>query len=75
MQLNDFEFSTFAKTSIDKELIGTQKYKESWDFILLLMSYKIVYNDLKFTESEQLNSMIKLLNVLGFPLDIGYKKM
>lgn len=74
LQLNDFEFSTFAKTSIDKELIGTQKYKESWDFILLLMSYKIVYNDLKFTESEQLNSMIKLLNVLGFPLDIGYKK-
>ncbi|MFP3379671.1 hypothetical protein SB767_25175 [Bacillus sp. SIMBA_069] len=74
MQLNDFEFSTFSKTSIDKELIGTQKYKESWDFILLLMSYKIVHNNLKVTESDELNAMIKLLTVLGFPLDIGYKK-
>ncbi|MGD6778849.1 P-loop ATPase, Sll1717 family [Sutcliffiella horikoshii] len=74
MQLNDFEFSTFAKTSIDKDLIGTQKYKESWDFILLLMSYKVVHNNLKVTESNELNNMIQLLDVLGFPLDIGYKK-
>lgn len=74
MQLNDFEFSTFSKTSIDKDLIGTQKYKESWDFILLLMSYKIVKNNLEITESNELNKMIKLLEALGFPLDIGYKK-
>lgn len=74
MQLNDFEFSTFAKTSVDKNLLGTQKYKESWDFILLLMSYKYLYNNLKITEVEEFNSMIKLLEKMGFSLDIGYKK-
>lgn len=36
IKLNDFEYTTFSKTSIDAELVGTQKYKRAWDFLLLL---------------------------------------
>ncbi|EGO9190395.1 hypothetical protein DW588_12245, partial [Enterococcus faecalis] len=44
LQLNDFEYTTFSKTSIDKDSLGTQKYKESWEFILLITCIKILYN-------------------------------
>lgn len=42
MNLNDFEFTTFAKTNTDVEVSGTQKYKSSWDFLLLLSLYKVI---------------------------------
>lgn len=74
MQLNDFEFSTFSKTKVDKYVTGTQKYKDSWDFILLLMSYKFLYQRLEITEAEEFTGMINLLERLGFPLEIGYRK-
>lgn len=74
VKLNDFEFSTFSKTSIDSDVIGTQKYKASWDFIILLTIYKIIYNELSIDNNEGLNSMLVLLESLGFPLEQGYKK-
>ena len=49
MNLNDFEFSTFAKTGVDDDVVGTQKYKTSWDFLLLVSIYKILYNKLQMT--------------------------
>lgn len=73
MNLNDFEFSTFAKTGIDDDVVGTQKYKTSWDFLLLVSIYKILYNKLQMTEIEDINQMIYLLDTLGFSLDDGYK--
>lgn len=74
VKLNDFEFSTFSKTNIDSDVIGTQKYKASWDFILLLTIYKIIYNELSMDNNDGLNSMLVLLENLGFPLEQGYKK-
>lgn len=76
LQLNDFEFSTFAKTNVDKDVIGTQRYKESWNFILLLMSYKILFSEIGITENEEFNKVTRLLENLGFPLKLkmGYKK-
>lgn len=74
MQLNDFEFSTFAKTNIDSDVTGTQKYKMSWEFILLLTIYKVIYKNLKITEVETFNRTVELLKELGFPIDINYKK-
>lgn len=73
LQLNDFEFTTFAKTSIDSDVIGTQKYKASWDFLLMLTFYKIIHHNMNITEVEEVNNIIYLLDLLGFPLDAGYK--
>lgn len=75
LQLNDFEYSTFAKTSIDKDSNGTQKYKESWEFILLLSCTKILYNKFKMSESQELNNLIKVLENMGFNMgdNLNYK--
>jgi hypothetical protein len=73
MNLNDFEFTTFAKTSIDSDVTGTQKYKASWDFLLLLSIYKIIFNELGITEIDEINDIIFLLDKMGFSLDSGFK--
>ncbi len=74
LQLNDFEFSTFSKTNIGDDVTGTQKYKTSWDFILLLMIYKILHTKMQIEEVESFSTMLSLLEVLGFPANVGYKK-
>ncbi len=73
MNLNEFEFSTFAKTGIDSDVVGTQKYKTSWDFLLLLSAYKFLFNTLQMTESQEVSDMAILLDSLGFQLDAGIK--
>lgn len=74
MELNDFEFSTFAKTQIDKDVVGTQKYKKSWEFILLITIYKVIYNEMKIKEVDDFNNMIGLLDKIGFPIELNYKR-
>ena len=73
MNLSDFEFSTFAKTGIDEDVSGTQKFKTSWDFLLLWLIYKILFNDLQMTESDEISKVVCLLDSLGFSVDEGYK--
>ena len=73
MDLGGFEFTTFAKTSIDSEVTGTQKYKSSWDFLLLLSIYKIVFNELQITEIDEVNEVVFMLDKMGFSLDSGFK--
>lgn len=73
MNLNDFEFSTFAKTGIDNDVSGTQKYKSSWDFILLFAIYKVLFNDLQMIESSAINDVVFMLDQAGFSLDNEYK--
>lgn len=73
MNLSDFEFATFSKTSVDSDVSGTQKYKMSWDFILLLLIYKTLFNKLKMTECEKINDVIFFLDNAGFPFDEKYK--
>ncbi|MBS6559253.1 MAG: hypothetical protein KH355_03145 [Clostridiales bacterium] len=73
MNLNDFEFSTFAKTGIDKDVSGTQKYKASWDFLLLVSIYKVLFNNLQMTEVQEVIDIIFLLDKLGFALEDGIK--
>lgn len=74
ISLNDFEFSTFAKTNVDSDIIGTQKYKSSWDFIILLIIYKIIYYNLEINTIESIETLVNLLSNLGFPLDLEYKR-
>ncbi|MDH2336568.1 P-loop ATPase, Sll1717 family [Clostridium perfringens] len=74
MMLNDFEFSTFSKTKIDSNVTGTQKYKNSWEFILLIAIYKIIHDDLNIREIESFNNMVKLLEEIGFPIELNYKR-
>lgn len=74
LKLNDFEYTTFSKTSVDSELLGTQKYKQSWDFLLLLILYKSLYLDLQICEVESFNKAIQLLNSIGFSIENEYKK-
>lgn len=73
MNLNEFEFTTFAKTNTDADVSGTQKYKSSWDFLLLLSLYKVIFNELEIIENEEVNEVIFLLDKLGFSLDAGFK--
>ena len=73
MNLADFEFSTFSKIGIDEDVIGTQKYKTSWDFILLWTIFKILYNEMQITECDKVNDVIFMLDKLGFLIDEGYK--
>lgn len=73
MNMNDFEFTTFAKTGIDEDIAGTQKYKTSWDFLLLFTIYKILFNVFQMTEDDNLTNIISLLDSMGFSIDSGYK--
>lgn len=73
MNLSDFEFSTFSKTGIDENVSGTQKYKTSWDFLLLWSIYKILFNKMQMTEIPDINKIVYLLDSLGFSIDDGYK--
>lgn len=73
MNLNDFEFATFAKTGIDSDVVGTQKYKTSWDFLLLISIYKYLFNKLQMTESQKVSEIVLFLDNLGFQLDSGIK--
>ena len=74
LQLNNFEFSTFAKTSIGDEVVGTNKYKTSWNFVLLSMVCKILYLKLNITEVSSFNEMVEILRKLGFPIEKDYKR-
>lgn len=72
--LNDFEYSTFDKTSTDKNITGTQKFKLSWDFILLLSIYKTIFNELETIGSANLDNVSSTLDKLGFNIKKTYKQ-
>ncbi|MDK9867278.1 P-loop ATPase, Sll1717 family [Staphylococcus sp. IPLA37010] len=66
LKLNDFEYSTFSKTSIEKNTMGTQKYKDSWDFLMLLLISKILYENFSHYENEELLELLAFLEEIGF---------
>lgn len=74
LPLNEFEYSTFEKTSTDKNITGTQKYKHSWDFLLLSLIFKSLKNDLNITETKALSNVVLTLEKLGFSIDFNYKQ-
>lgn len=71
--LNNFEYSTFAKTNSDNDIVGTKKYLESWQFILLLSIYKIL-NTLDMTEINSFQEMIGILNKFEFDINEDLRK-
>lgn len=71
--LNDFEYSTFAKTSSDNNTVGTKKYLESWNFLILLTIYKILFNEQGITEINTFSEMILKLEKLGFLVNDDFK--
>lgn len=73
INLCDFEFTTFAKTGIDEDVTGTQRYKSSWDFLFLWTIFKKLYSDLCMVENEQIITIIDTLEKLGFSVQDGYK--
>lgn len=75
LPLNEFEYSTFEKTSTDKNVTGTQKFKDSWDFVLLCIIYKTLVNALEITEVESINYVLCILKKLGFSLEFDYKQV
>ena len=74
LQLNDFEFTTFAKIKVDDDLSGTKKYKDAWEFIILHKLYNILFKKMKFCENQHINERIIFLNKIGFPIDLDYKE-
>lgn len=73
IQLNDFEYTTFGKASSDCDLVGTKKYLDAWNFIILLCIYKILYKEQDITEVNELEDIIGLLGRLGFPITDTFK--
>lgn len=73
LKLNDFEYSTFSKTSIEKNTMGTQKYKDSWDFLMLLLITKILYENFSHYENENLIELLSFLEEIGFN-NLGLKE-
>lgn len=75
LPLNEFEYSTFEKTSTDKNITGTQKFKDSWDFVLLCLIYKTLVNALDIKEVESINNVLAILKKLGFSVEFDYKQV
>lgn len=73
IQLNDFEYTTFGKASADDDLVGTKKYLDAWNFVILLNIYKIIYQDLSVTEVVEFNKTVELLGKMGFPITNTFK--
>lgn len=73
IQLNDFEYTTFGKASSDGDLVGTKKYLDAWNFIILIYIYKILYRNLNITEVREFNDTIALLGRLGFSITDTFK--
>ncbi|WP_455577598.1 P-loop ATPase, Sll1717 family [Anaerosinus sp.] len=69
---SDFEFNVFAKTGIDNDITGTQKYKKSWDFLLLVLIYKELYK-LNVDADSSFYKIYDILNEIGFPADSKLK--
>lgn len=74
LPLNEFEYSTFAKTSTDKDITGTQKFKHSWNFLLLSLIFKSLKNEMNITEPESVTNVTSTLEKLGFSIDFNYKQ-
>lgn len=74
IQLNDFEYTTFGKASTDDELVGTKKYLDAWNFVILLNIFRIIYQDLEITEVSDFNKAVELLNKMGFPVTNTFKR-
>ena len=73
IQLNDFEYTTFGKASADDDLVGTKKYLDAWNFVIMLNIYKIIYQNLSVTEVEEFNATIRVLGEMGFPITDTFK--
>lgn len=73
IQLNDFEYTTFGKASSEGDLVGTKKYLEAWNFVIMLNIYKILYQGLEITEVGEFNDIITLLDRVGFPITDTFK--
>ena len=74
INLNEFDFSTFSKTNVSDEIEGTRRYKTSWDFVLLLSIYKLLYRNLKIIEVKEINDTIRFLETIGFSVKKELKK-
>ena len=73
IQLNDFEYTTFGKASADSDIVGTKKYLDAWNFVIMINIFKIIYRDLGITEVLELNNTIDLLSKMGFPINDTFK--
>ena len=54
-------------------MVGTKKYLDAWNFVIMLNIYKIIYQDLAITEVTEFNKTIDLLKSLGFPITDSFK--
>lgn len=75
LQLNDFEYSTFAKASCEGDTNGTKKYFDAWNFLILFQIYKTLYEEKGITEIDEFSRVVSLLSKMGFPINISFKTL
>ncbi len=73
MFLGEFEYATFSKASSDSDLVGTRKYLDAWNFIILQNIVKVLYQNMEIKEVQQLNEVVDLLDKVGFPITNTFK--
>lgn len=73
IQLNDFEYSTFAKGKSDNVTLGTKKYFDSWEFILLFSIYN-VFSKIEMFDDSAFNEIEELLGKFDFYFNDTFKK-
>ena len=75
LELNDFDFSLFFKTSVDSNFRGGKQFKDPWDFLLLHMIYKVIFYNMQITEIPQVNDVIDHLEKNGLGLELKSKEI
>lgn len=68
LSLSNLEYNTFKKTKIDKDVQGSNKYKRSWEFLLLLSIVKQFYKS-NSVENELFLELVGFLESIGININ------
>lgn len=64
--LSNFEYATFAKTKSDSETTGTQKYKQSWDFLIYTSLLQLLVSSTETSDlPQEFEKVAKFLSKIG----------
>lgn len=72
MSLSSLEYNTFKKTKIDKDVLGSNKYKSSWEFILLISIVKQLFKN-EVVENDKFLNLITFIESIG--IDVSDTKI
>ena len=73
LMLDEFEYTIFAKVDSSKDIKGTKKYYDAWNFLLLFQIYKFLYENVKNIEDKSFVEIIEMLKHMGFSINNSFQ--